>query len=167
MTLRQFFDWVQTNPSVIIYYFAILFGITLLASAFAKGEGHLRPWNLLYAIIIYLVCIPGIFAITLSVYFFLFEKRSIMDTELLLQVLPVLMMFLTLYVIRKNVDLNYIPGFDKLSSLMLIITVLLCLMWVVDRTHLYAISFVPFYYVVILLVGGIFALRMAMKKMMN
>ena len=167
MTLRQFFDWVQIQPSVIIYYFLIIFVVTLLASMFAKGEGHLQPWNILYAFIIYLVCIPGIFAITLSIYFFLFEKRSIMDTELLLQVLPIFMMFLTLYIIHKNVEFKYIPGFEKLSSLMIIIAILLSFMWIVDRTQLYAISFVPFYYVLIVLIGGIFAMRVALKRMLG
>ena len=167
MTLRQFFDWVQSQPGIILYYFLILFAITLLAGWFAKDQGQTYPWNWLYAIIIYLVCIPGIFAITLSVYFFLFEKRSIMDTELLLQVLPIFMMFLTLYIIRKNVDLNYIPGFEKLSSLMLIITILLSFMWIIDRTQLYAISFVPFYYILIVLIAGIFFMRQALKKLIN
>lgn len=167
MTLRQFFEWVQTQPSVIIYYFAIILAITLVASLFSKEEGQLPPWNWLYAIIIYLVCIPGIFAVTLSIYFFLFEKRSIMDTELLLQVLPIAMMFIIVYIIRKNVDLKFIPGFEKLSSLMIIIAVLLSLMWIVDRTQLYAISFVPFYYVLIVLIGGIFAMRMAFRRIMK
>jgi hypothetical protein len=167
MTLRQFFEWVQEQPSVIIYYFAIILAITIIASLFAKEEGQLPPWNWLYAVIIYLVCIPGIFAVTLSVYFFLFEKRSIMDTELLLQVLPIAMMFIIVYIIRKNVDLKFIPGFEKLSSLMIIIGVILSLMWILDRTQLYAISFVPFYYVLIILIGGIFAMRMAFRKIMN
>jgi hypothetical protein len=167
MTLRQFFDWVQLQPSVIIYYYLIILIVTLLASYFAKDEAHLAPWNILFSIIIYLVCIPGIFAVTLSVYFFLFEKRSIMDTELLLQVLPIFMMFVILYMIHKKVDLKFIPGFEKLSSLMIIIGILLSFMWIIDRTQLYAISFVPFYYVLIILIGGIFAMRMAIKKVMN
>lgn len=167
MTLQQFFDWVQMNPLLIVYYFVVIFAITILVAIYSKGEGHLAPWKQIYAVIIYMVCIPGIFAITLSIYFFLFEKRSIMETELLLQVLPIAMMFFTLYIIMKNVDLNFIPGFDKLSNLMLIIGILLSLMWVLDRTHLYVISIVPFYYVLILLIGGIFTMRMAFKKLLR
>lgn len=167
MTLRQFFDWVQSQPSAIIYYFLIIFVVTLLISWLAKEEGHLQPWNVLYAVIIYLVCIPGIFAITLSIYFFLFEKRSVLDIELYLQILPIFMMFLTLYIIHKNVDFKYIPGFEKLSSLMAIITILLSFMWIIDRTRIFAISFVPFFYILIALIGGIFAMRMAFRKMMH
>lgn len=167
MTLQQFFEWIQMRPLFIVYYFTILFGITLLASFFSKEEAHLPPWNGLFSILIYAVCIPGIFAFTLSIYFFLFEKRSILDTELVLQVLPIFMMILILYIIKRNVDLDAIPGFEKLSGLMWIIGIVLCLMWVIDRTHLYAISFVPFYYVLFLLLGGILAMRFAFKKIIQ
>jgi hypothetical protein len=168
MTLQQFFEWVQSQPSIILYYFLLLLVITLIGAMYSsKDERQLTPWNWIFAVIIYLVCIPGIFAITLSIYFFLFEKRSIMDTELLLQVLPIIMMFIILYIISKSMNFKYIPGFDKISSLIVIIGVILCLMWVLDRTQLYAISFVPFYYVLIMLIGAIFALRIATKKMMS
>jgi hypothetical protein len=167
MTLQQLFDWIQMQPMVVVYYYLVILALTVLASQFAKEEAHLAPWNMFYAVIIYLVCIPGIFAVTLSIYFFLFEKRSIMDTELILQVLPVFMMIVILLLIRKTIDFDLIPGFDKISNLILIIAVLLSLMWIIDRTHLYAISFVPFYLVFIIIIGGIFAMRMAFKKMIR
>lgn len=165
MTLRQFFEWVQSEPSLVLYYYVFLFALTLLANYFAKSaqEPGLLRW--VYAVIIYLVCIPGIFAVTLNVYFFLFEKRSIMDAELLLQFLPILMMIAILYLIKKQIQLDHIPGMEKLSSLIVIISVLLSLMWVVDRTHLYAISFVPFYYVILVLVIGILLIRNATRNL--
>ncbi|MBK8954002.1 MAG: hypothetical protein IPM34_00390 [Saprospiraceae bacterium] len=159
MTLQQFFNWIQENPMMILYYFALIFLFTILLNTLAENKGQLYPWNWMYSIVLYLVCIPGIFAITLNIYFFLFEKRSIMETELLLQIFPVFMMFAIIYFIRKNVQLGDIPGFERLSGLMWIISILLCLMWVIDRTHLYAISFVPFYYVLIFLMISIFLLR--------
>lgn len=167
MTLQQFFEWIQTNPFYVVYYFLALFLSTLALTKLVPDEGHLSPWNRLYSYIIYAVSIPGIFAITLSVYFFLFEKRSIMETELLLQVLPIVMMILILYLINRSVDLDFIPGFEKLNSLMWIIGIVLSLMWVIDRTHIYAITFIPFHYVLILLIGGILVMRIAFKKIIR
>lgn len=166
MTLQQFFEWIQQHPSNVLYYYAALLLSTIALNSMSEQKSHLYPWNWLYSVIIYAVCIPGIFAITLNVYFFLFEKRSIMDTELLLQFLPVLMLFLIIYYIRKNVDLDMIPGFEKLYGLIWIMSMVIIFMWVIDRTHLYAISFVPFYYVLILLVAGIFIIRYFARKMM-
>lgn len=74
------------------------------------------------------------------------------------------MMILTLYVIKRNVDLDYIPGFDRLGNLMWIIGIVFSLMWVIDRTHLYAISFVPFYYVLLFLIGAIIFMRFHSKN---
>lgn len=164
MTLQQFFNWVQDNPMMVLYYFMFLFLLTLILNSVAEQKGHLYPWSFIYSCIIFLVCIPGIFALTLNIYFFLFEKQSIMEADLLIQALPVLMMFVIIYFMKKNVDLDYIPGFDKLYVLMWIIGIVLSLMWVVDRTHLYAISFIPFYYVLILLISGIVLLRYFSRK---
>lgn len=164
MTLQQFFNWVQDNPMMVLYYFMFLFLLTLILNSVAEQKGHLYPWSFIYSCIIFLVCIPGIFALTLNIYFFLFEKQSIMEADLLIQALPVFMMFVIIYFMKKNVDLDYIPGFDKLYALMWIIGIVLSLMWVVDRTHLYAISFIPFYYVLILLISGIALLRYFSRK---
>lgn len=164
MTLQQFFSWIQQNSIFVLYYYTALLFLTLLLNSIAENKGQLYPWNWIYSTIIYLVCIPGIFAVTLNVYFFLFEKRSIMDAELLLQFLPIVMMLVTIYYIQKNVTLDDIPGFEKLFGLIWIIGVILSLMWVVDRTHLYAISFVPFYYVLIFIIASIFILRYFTKR---
>jgi hypothetical protein len=121
-----------------------------LALLFGKGEGHLSPWKYLYSFLVYLTCIPGIFAITLSVYLFLFERRSIMETNIYTQILPVISMVLTLILIRRNVSLDDVPGFGKLSGLIMIITAVVVLFWILDRMRIFAITFVPFIWIVVL-----------------
>lgn len=167
MTLQQFFDWVQMHPNYSYIFYLGVPAIALIADFFSQGEGHVSPWKYLYSALIYLVCIPGIFIITLNIYFFFWERRSIMDTELLIQVLPILSMIATLFIIKKNVNLNYIPGFDKLSGLMLIIGIILTLMWILDRTHIYSITFMPFSMVLLVIVTGIVLLRFGLKKLLS
>ncbi len=62
-------------------------------------------------------------------------------------------MVATLIVIRQNVDLDYVPGFGRLSGLMAMIFGLMALMYVADRTRLILFSYMPFVYVVLLFVG--------------
>ena len=77
MTLGEFLEYLEHNPLYVIL-FALMIPITaFLAGIFGKNEGHLSPWKYLYATLVYMVCIPGIFAITLSIYLFLFEQQSI------------------------------------------------------------------------------------------
>jgi len=144
MTLTELFELISNNPVYILFFFIVIPLTALLSGILGKNEGHLSPWKYLYSTLVYLICIPGIFSITLSIYMFLFERRSIMDTDIYTQVLPVLSMILTLFIIRKNVNLDEVPGFGKLSALVMIITATLGLMWFIDRTRIIVFSYLRF-----------------------
>ena len=151
MTLQQFFNRVGEHPDWVLFYFAVLPLMALLAGWLGKNEGHLPPWNYFYAFIIYLACIPGIFAVALNVYLFLFERRSIFDFNIYTQILPFFSMLLTLWLIRRNVvSFDYIPGFQKLSGLVLMIFATIAIMWIVDRTHIVVFSYLKFEYVLVI-----------------
>ena len=165
MTLGEFFDMVSSKPGLLIAYFTIIPLIALLAMLFAKGQAHLSPWKYMFSVLIYMVCIPGIFAVSLTIYLFLFERRSIMDTNMITQVLPIFSMVITLLLIRKQVSFDAIPGFDKISGLITILTVLITLMWIIDKTHIYSITFMPFWVVLVILVGGIWLIRSGFRKL--
>lgn len=165
MTLGEFFEWTGDHPTLLISFFIGIPLIALLAGMFSKGEGHLSPWKYLYSILIYLTSVPGIFAVTLNIYLFLFERRSIMDTNLYTQILPVLSMIATILIIKKQVSLDLVPGFDKISGLIIVIASIMALMWIIDKTHIYSITFMPFYVVILILVAGFFVIRLGLKKL--
>ena len=165
MTLGQFFQAVSEQPSLVLFYFIALPLTALLASIFGKNESHLSPWKYLYSGLIYFACIPGIFAVTLSVYLFLFERGSIMDMNIYTQVLPILCMLITLWLVRKNVDLKDVPGFDKIGSLVFIITVLICMMWILEKTNIFVFTFMPFYQFVLFFIGFLILVRWGLKRM--
>jgi hypothetical protein len=144
MTLQELFDLLAQHRLYVACFFLLIPFTAWLTGYIAKGEGHLWPWRYVYATLIYLACIPGIFGLMLSVYFFLFERKSILQTDLLSQVLPVITMVITLVTIRKNVNLDDIPGFEKLSGLIWMIAATLSIMWFIDRTRIYVISYMPF-----------------------
>ena len=135
MTLQEFFDACTNNPEIIGFYFVALPLTAFLASVFGKGEGHLSPWKYLYTVLVYAATIPGIFAIVLNVYLFLFERQPIMQSNLFTQVLPVMVMVLTLWLIKRNVPFEYIPGFNKISGLIMVMMAIIAVMWLLDRTR--------------------------------
>lgn len=166
MTLREFFDYLGAHPLTVVGFFLLIPLIALLAGWMGRGEGHLSPWRYLYSLLVYAVCIPGIFSITLSVYLFLFERGgSIMNLNLLTQVAPALSMILTLGIIRQNTPFESIPGFGKLSSLMMTIGAVFVLMYLLDRTHLIAFVRVPVQYLVLIVVGLLVVLRFGFKQL--
>jgi hypothetical protein len=165
MTLAEFFEMCGNHPGLLVGFFALIPAIALLAMFFSGGQGHLSPWKYLYTVLIYAVAIPGIFAVTLSVYLFLFERRSIMDTNIFTQILPIFSMVLTFILIRKQVDLGLVPGFGKLSGLVTILSVLIILMWIIDKTHIYSITFMPFWVVIVILVVGYLLIRGGLRRL--
>lgn len=167
MTLGDFFELCGDNPRFLLAYFLLIPLIALIAFFFSKGQGHQSPWKYLFSVLIYLVAIPGIFAVTLTIYLFLFERRPIMETNIFTQILPVVSMLATFILIRKQVDMKFVPGFGKLSGLILILSILMVIMWVIDKTHIYSITIIPFWIVLLMLVAGFFVVRMGLKRLSN
>ncbi|MBK9338254.1 MAG: hypothetical protein IPM98_17560 [Lewinellaceae bacterium] len=168
MTLRDFFDYLGEHPLVLVGYFLLIPLTALLAGWISRGEGHQSPWKYLYAFLVYAVCIPGIFSVALSVYLFLFEHHgSILNANLLTQVMPVISMILTLSLIRRAVPFERVPGFGKLSSLMMTIGAVFMLMYLLDRTHLVAFVRVPVQYLLLIVVGMLLVLRYGFRQMIS
>jgi len=164
MTLGQFFESCSDNSGILLTYFIFIPALALLSSIFGKGEGHLSPWKYLYSVLIYGVCIPGLFAVSLSIYLFLFERGSVMNANIFTQILPLMSMFATLTIIRRSVNLDQIPGFGKLSSLMLLISVVLLAMWILEKTNIFVFTYMPFYQFIIFLVLIFILLRYLFKR---
>ncbi len=152
MTLQELFQRIGQNPDFLFFYFIMIPLTALLISIFGKNEGHLSPWKYVYSVLIYLVSIPGIFAVALNIYFFLFQKGDVMQTDVYMQILPILVLLVTIWLIRRNVDLKLIPGFDTLSGLWLMLFATMTLMFFLDRTRIMVFTYLPFQYLL-----GIFA----------
>ncbi len=136
MTLQQLFDSIAADPALVIFYFSII-PITALLANLANGEESAQsPWSYLYSTLIYLVCIPGIFAVTLCAYTFLFERQSFLNVNAIVYFLPIFSMLATLLIIRRKVDLDRIPGFDKLSGLLLMIAATFIVMLIIEKTRI-------------------------------
>lgn len=149
MTLRQFFDSIQSNPQPYIYFFIALPIIcTIIWLLFNKPE-HAIKIKYLFSVICFASFIPGMFALTLNIYTFLFERQSVWDMNLMAQVLPVISMVICFLIIKKTLPFEYIPGFEKITSLSALIFVVMGLLWFIDRTHIFAFVSLPFSAIVI------------------
>ena len=168
MTLGELFDYFSANPAMLLLFFLGIPLTALLANVMGRGEGHLSPWKYLYAVLIYLACVPGIFAAALAIYLFLFQPGgSIFNANLLTQVLPIVSMVATLAIVRRNAPFEYIPGFGKLSSLMLMIGAVFILMYFLNRLHLVAWVYVPVQYLLLIIAGLLLAFRFGFKALIS
>ncbi len=167
MTLQQLFDYIQLNPQQFIYFLLGVPIISLIIGWISEPNSYKEPWNYLFSVLVFAACIPGIFAVTLNIYLFFWERGSIMNADLVSRFLPILTMIASLIIIRRFSSFESIPGFEKLSGLILIIGVLLSMMWVLDRTRIYAFTYMPFYFIILIIVGGVLVVRYSLKRLMN
>ena len=167
MTLQEFFRLLGENPSYVLIYFGMIPFTALLAGFMGQGEGHISPWKYLYSTLIYLVCVPGIFAFTLNVYLFLFERRSVLESDIYTQILPIISMVATLLIIRKNVSYKDIPGFDKLSGLVMMILATFAFMWLLDKTNIYVISYLPFWQAILIFIALFLVIRFGWSRLIH
>lgn len=167
MTLQEFLGYLGAHPGAVAGYFASLPLFAWIIGAIDRDRGHAAPWSYFYSGIIYLSSVPGIFALALNVYLFLFERRSVMDMDLIAQVLPILSMILCLAIIRRNVDLAYVPGFEKLSGLLLILTAVIALMWLADRTQIIAFIRMRFEAVVLVFLAIFLLMRWGIRRVLG
>ncbi len=165
MTFRDLFNYAAAQPGSIALF---LLAIPVLAFLLNMWAGETAPdiwrWRYLYAALVYAACIPGMFAVTLNIYLFLFERQSIWDMNLVLQLLPILTMVATLMLIRRKLPFQYIPGFGRLSSFLTLIAALIGVLWFVDRLRLVAFTYVPFSYIVIGFVALLLIIRFAWSR---
>lgn len=168
MTLQEFFQYLDTHPLAILGFFLLIPLTALLAGWMGRGQGQESPWKYLYAVLAYAVCIPGIFAVALGGYLFLFEGGgSIFNVNLLSQVTPVLSMVVTLGIMRRNVSFDQIPGFGKLSSLMMTIGAVFMLMYLLNRTHIIAFVQVPIQFLLLIVVAMLIVLRFSFRQIIS
>ncbi len=166
MTLGEFFQFIGAHPSYVATYFLAIPALAFFANWVASGEGHLAPWKYLYSVLIFAACVPGVFSVGLSVYNFLFERGSLMNANVLTQILPVLSMAVTIATVRRNVPLEYVPGSERISSLITLIGAVLVLMYIVDRTRLFVFVSMPVGTFLLVLAGLLLAVRFAARKIL-
>ena len=165
MTLRELFQYTAASPWPILVLFLLFPLLAWVIGEIAHGSREVTRWSYVYAVLVYAVCIPGIFAVTLNMYLFLFERQSVWEANLLLQFLPVLSMVLTLMLIKRKIPFRLIPGFGRLSGFLTLIAALMGAMWFVEKVHFYAFTYVPFVYLLVGFVGVLLLIRFAWSRL--
>jgi hypothetical protein len=165
MTLLQLFDYAAAQPGVVALFLVAVPLLAFLVNLWAgTTDQEIWRWRYVYAALIYVACIPGIFALTLNIYLFLFERQSLWTMNLVLQVLPILTMVGTLMLIKRKMPFKFIPGFGRLSGFLTLIASLIGILWFIDRLHLVAFTYVPFTYIVVGFVALLIIIRFAWSR---
>jgi hypothetical protein len=165
MTLRELYNYVAGNPLPLALFFMVLPLAAWIMGLIAHGSRNITSWGIAHAVLVYLACLPGIFATTLNIYLFLFERQSVWEASLVLQVLPIVSMVLTLVLIKSKIPFKLIPGFGRLSGFLTLIAALMGIMWLADRLHVIAFAYIPFSALLIGFVLTLLLIRFAWSRL--
>src|SRR5512141_563749 len=115
MTPRQIMQAADEFLLATVVLFVLLpLTAWVLGFLHGKGNGGKSPWKYLYSLLVYGVTVPGIFAIMFCAYTLFFTDDNLLDVSLTCYVLPMVSMIATLVLIRRNVSLELVPGFERL-----------------------------------------------------
>ena len=158
MTTRDLIHWAGQHPVMLLAAFVAPPVLTWLAGRFhGKDQGKLAPWKYLYAVLVYLVCVPGMFAGVITAYTLFFSGENLLDSNLLVYFLPIASMIATLVLMRKNVAFDDVPGFQRLSGLMVMVGCSFVIALVIQKTRIF-VFFGGSIEKLFLLAAGVFAL---------
>jgi drug/metabolite transporter superfamily protein YnfA len=164
MTINDLFQYAEAHPANVVFYFCIIPFAALLAGWMEREEGHLPPWNYLYSTLVYLVAVPAILAVAYGVYSWLFERRSIRDANILLQLLPIASMLLTFFLVKKQVRIDSLPGFSRLGGLVMMISAALAIMWFIDKVRIVAFTYMPIQYLLVIFLVLLVVIRVGWTR---
>ncbi len=137
MTIEELLRIVGTHPLALVGLLALAPILSAVVGLVHGREGGgVSPWKYLHSLLVYVACIPGMFAVVLTVYALFFRNDSLLRVNLLLYFLPIVTMAATLLLNRRAVrSFDEIPGFGRLWGLMLMLGVSLGIAFALHRMH--------------------------------
>lgn len=158
MTTRELIQVAGSQPLIVAGIFVLIPVLALVCGLLHKpNEGGTAPFKYFYSVLVYVTCLPGMFSGVLTCYTLFFTHENLMDANLLVYILPIVSMVVTLVLIRKKVNFDEVPGFDRLSGLMVMLACSFGIALAIQKTKIW-IVFGGSVAMLFALAAGIFAL---------
>lgn len=140
MTLKQLMDMNNQNSMFFLILFAAIPILALILNIISSPDSAKTPWKYVYSVLVYITSIPGMFCTVILLYTMLFIRQNILMLNITTYFLPIVSMIVTLALIRKNLTFDEIPGFKKLSGLMLVMGLTFASLILIERTRIFVIT---------------------------
>lgn len=138
MTTRDLIQLAGEHPlGLMTAFLAPPLAAWLLGLMHPRGQGALAPWKYFSSTLVYLACVPGMFAAVLTGYALFVTRENLLDANLVVYFLPILSMAATLVLIRRDVPFDRVPGFDRLWGLMVMVGSSFAIALAVQRTNIW------------------------------
>ncbi len=164
MTVEGLISYLsQQRYYVVAIMLAVPVLCILLRLLHGRLRGNLSPWKYIYSVLVYLSCIPGMFSISVILYNLLFLHANLMELDIFVCYLPVLSMLVTLFIMHQIIEINQLPGFDKISGLMIISGIAFFVTLIIDRLQVFVLFYGSIFWLFIICIAIFFLLKYAMR----
>jgi hypothetical protein len=138
MSARELIGLLAPHRGIVLaVLLAPLAAAVLLPLLHGAGAACNDPWRLAYSAVVHATCVPGVLATILTAYVLLFTQESLLDVDLVVHALPIVVMAVTLGLVRRQVDFAHLPGFDRLSGLLLVLALTFGIVFALSRTRIW------------------------------
>lgn len=134
MSLQDLINWFGDNQTSILGYFAVLLILSLVLITITNDK-NFNSIKYLLSAVIYAVTVPGILSAIIILYSLFILNANLLNVNVVVYFVPVIAMILTLVIINKKIPMRRIPGFDRLSGLMIMISVAFSIVFVLQKTY--------------------------------
>lgn len=162
MTLADLYNWMAQNPMYILGYIGLVPFFTGIIALFRSQANTVKA---IISIFLYSISIPVLLNTMILLYLIIFENKSLMSLNFIFDILPIVSLIATIFIINKYYDISTLPWFGKLYGLFLMLGSLFVIMIILEKTRLIIFSMLPFKYIFFLFIIIMVAMRVAWKKM--
>ncbi|WP_163831927.1 hypothetical protein [Spartinivicinus ruber] len=167
MSVNELLSLIAEYRLVIVSYFVSLPVVSFVLLLIYKRTTQLNWIDYLLSGIVYLASIPGIISFSLIFYTLFIIRDNLLEVDALVYFLPVISMVLVFIQVARKTDYDRLPGFGRLSGLMLLMLLTCLMILVLQRFHFFIGFFASIESLVVIAIV-IFALfKFASAKIMN
>jgi len=134
MTIQNLIDWFDTNQNLTLIYFASMILLSLLVILIVNVN-NAKSLKYVMSMIVFGVTIPGVLSVILILYALLMQRTNILEVGVVTYFVPIVAMIISLVILNRKVSMGEIPGFGKLSSLIVMIGIAFGIVFVLQKTY--------------------------------
>ncbi len=132
MTLQDLLNWFGQHQYWVLGYFVTLLVLTIITTLLVN-KNTIGGLKYFMSLLVYGVAVPGILALILVLYSLFILRASLLQVSVVAYFVPILAAVLTLFIMNKKVKMNQIPGFRRLSSLVMLIVISFIIVFVLQK----------------------------------
>lgn len=134
MTIDSIISWLNTHQTIVFYYYGLALLLAII-TVFLVNEKSVSTIKYIMSFLVYGVTIPAVLSFFLLLYNILFLKTNILKLGVAPYFIPILAMVIIILIMNRKIKMTKLPGFTRLSSLIVIIGMSFLLLFVLQRSY--------------------------------